>query len=295
VQRIVDYTQTIGRALQVKGLFNIQYVVFRGEVYVLETNPRASRTVPFLSKVTGVPMVDLAVRVELGARLADLPFGVGLWPEQPLVAAKAPVFSMSKLTRVDTYLGPEMKSTGEVMGLGHAVAEALGKAQLAAGMGLCPDGGGAGVLLSIADRDKAEAAELIRQLASFGFDLLATEGTAHFIRAGLGLPVEIVTKKLGEGHPTVVDVIQSGRARVVVNTVTGDRRPLRDGFAIRRAATEQRIPCFTSLDTLRAALTSLDQSIPPRVLTVDEYRSATVRADAATMTVPTLVAPEGSD
>src|SRR5581483_5253465 len=109
--------------LGVRGLFNIQYVVFDGNVYVIEVNPRASRTVPFLSKVTGVPMVDLAVRVGLGAVLADCGFGTGLWPEQPLVAAKAPVFSMSKLTQVDTYLGPEMKSTGEVMGLGETTAE----------------------------------------------------------------------------------------------------------------------------------------------------------------------------
>jgi carbamoyl-phosphate synthase large subunit len=272
---LVRYTTDMGRALGVRGLFNVQYVVFGGQVYVIEVNPRGSRTVPFLSKVTGVPMVDLAVEVALGARLGDLPYGTGLWPPQPLVAAKAPVFSMAKLTHVDTYLGPEMKSTGEVMGLGgETLAEALAKALIAAGNGL-PTPGSA-VLLSLADRDKDEAMPLVQQLASLGFDLLATEGTARRIRDELGLDVECVTKKLSEGHPNVLDVIQSRRVAAVVNTITGDRRPLRDGFLIRRAATERRIPCFTSLDTLRAALVVHGpQAVSPRVHTIEEYRSTT--------------------
>jgi carbamoyl-phosphate synthase large subunit len=277
IETLVRYTTDLGRAIGVRGLFNIQYVVFEGGVYVIEVNPRGSRTVPFLSKVTGVPMVDLAVRVGLGQRLAACGFGTGLWPAQPLVAAKAPVFSMSKLTHVDTYLGPEMKSTGEVMGLGVSVNEALGKALLAAGGGLSRPG--SGVLLSLADRDKAEAMPLLQRLGDLGYDLLATEGTAHAIREGLGLPVDTVTKKLNEGHPNVLDAIASGRVSAVVNTVTGDRRPLRDGFLIRRAAAERRIPCFTSLDTLRAALDGLALSSSSAagdrrrtVRTVDEYR-----------------------
>jgi carbamoyl-phosphate synthase large subunit len=218
-----------------------------------------------------VPMVDLAVRAGLGERLSDMGFGVGLWPAQPLVAAKAPVFSMSKLTQVDTYLGPEMKSTGEVMGLGETVPEALGKALLAAGSGLPAPG--AAVLLSLADRDKAEAMPLIRRLADLGYGLVATEGTARSIRDELGLPVETVTKKLTEGHPNVIDVIVSKRVSAVVNTVTGDRRPLRDGFLIRRTATERRVPCFTSIDTLRAALDGSASARSQTVRTVDEYRS----------------------
>jgi carbamoyl-phosphate synthase large subunit len=272
IDTLIQYTLDMGRALGVRGLFNIQYVVFEGRVYVIEVNPRGSRTVPFLSKVTGVPMVDLAVRVGLGARLVDCGFGTGLWPAQPLVAAKAPVFSMSKLTQVDTYLGPEMKSTGEVMGLGTTVQEALAKALIAASVGL-PSPPKA-ILLSIASRDKAEAAPLIRQLHELGFDLLATEGTAALIRETLGLPVDMVTKKLNEGHPNVLDAIVSGRVGAVVNTVTGDRRPLRDGFAIRRAATERRIPCFTSLDTLRAALDGLASKGAQSVRTVGEYRQS---------------------
>jgi carbamoyl-phosphate synthase large subunit len=267
-ETIVRHTTDLGRALGVRGLFNIQYVVFEGTVYVIEVNPRGSRTVPFLTKVTGVPMVDLAVQAGLGARLGSLGFGTGLWPLQPLVAAKAPVFSMSKLTQVDTYLGPEMKSTGEVMGLGDTAAEALGKALLAAGSGL--PGRGSAVLLSIAERDKDEAMPLIRRLCELGYDLVATEGTAARIRLDLGLHVDGVTKKLNEGHPNVIDVIVSGRVKAVVNTVTGDRRPLRDGFLIRRTATERRVPCFTSLDTLRAAI---DGSTADTVRTVDEYRS----------------------
>jgi carbamoyl-phosphate synthase large subunit len=270
IETVVRYTTEMGRALGVRGLFNVQYVVFEGTVYVIEVNPRGSRTVPFLCKVTGVPMVDLAVRVGLGQRLAELGFGVGLWPAQPLVAAKAPVFSMSKLTQVDTYLGPEMKSTGEVMGLGITPAEALGKALLAAGSGL-PEPGAA-VLLSIAERDKPEAMPLVRRLCALGYDLVATEGTASRIRDELGLPVDSVTKKLSEGHPNVLDVIVSGRVSAVVNTVTGDRRPLVDGFLIRRTATERRVPCFTSLDTLRAALDAATSSGTRSVHTIDEYR-----------------------
>jgi carbamoyl-phosphate synthase large subunit len=283
---LIEYTTALGRALGVRGLFNIQYVVFDGQVYVIEVNPRGSRTVPFLSKVTGVPMVDLAVQAGLDVPLSELGFGTGLWPTQPLVAAKAPVFSMSKLSRVDTYLGPEMKSTGEVMGLGETSGEALGKALIAAGLGL--PARGSGVLLSIARRDKAEAAPLIRQLAELGYDLVATEGTAEFIRNELGLTVDGVTKKLSEGHPNVLDVIQSGRVAAVVNTVTGDRRPLRDGFLIRRTATERRIPCFTSLDTVRAAIDGCRQhSGPPRVKTVAEYRAGTAAAGSAAAATPT--------
>jgi carbamoyl-phosphate synthase large subunit len=286
IATLVQYTTDLGRAIGVRGLFNIQYVVFEGGVYVIEVNPRGSRTVPFLSKVTGVPMVDLAVRVGLGARLADCGFGTGLWPAQPLVAAKAPVFSMSKLTQVDTYLGPEMKSTGEVMGLGSSVNEALGKALLAASGGLSRPG--SAVLLSLADRDKAEAMPLLQRLCDLGYDLLATEGTARAIRDALDLPVDTVTKKLSEGHPNVLDAIASGRVSAVVNTVTGDRRPLRDGFLIRRAAVERRIPCFTSLDTLRAAIEGLALSTQRSVRTVDEYRAAfeTAQSDAVRSGTP---------
>ena len=269
VDTIVDYTTRIGKALEVRGLMNIQYVVVGGpayrspqseggnrgetEVYVIEVNPRSSRTIPFISKVTGVPMVKLAVKVMLGRTLRDQGYEGGLWKRQKLVGVKAPVFSMSKLTGVDTYLGPEMKSTGEVMGIDTEFTPAVAKALMAAGMALRP---GAPVLLSIADRDKADSPQMIRDLHSAGCPMYATEGTAAMI-AGLGLPVIAIPKRLSVGHPNVVDVIEEGTVQAVVNTVTGDREVLQDGFDIRRAATEARIPCFTSLDTARAAVESM--------------------------------------
>ncbi|MSQ15288.1 MAG: carbamoyl-phosphate synthase large subunit [Dehalococcoidia bacterium] len=277
VDTIVSYTCIIGRALQVKGLMNVQYVITsQGEltsrdtldsggagranmtasssVYVIEVNPRASRTVPFLSKVTGVPMVKVATKIMMGNTLKEQGYSTGLWKRQRLVAVKAPVFSMSKLIGVDTYLGPEMKSTGEVMGIDFTFEAALTKAIIAAGQML--PGNGA-ILLSIADRDKAEALPIIRQFHTAGYSLYATEGTAAMLQA-LDMPVTLITKKLSEGHPNVVDVIRDGTVNAVLNTVTGDRTPLRDGFEIRRAATEMRIPCFTSLDTARAAVRSLE-------------------------------------
>ncbi|HEY8477989.1 MAG TPA: ATP-grasp domain-containing protein, partial [Chloroflexota bacterium] len=268
VDTIVEYTRRIGLGLGVKGLFNIQYVIHQGEVYVLEVNPRASRTVPFLSKVTGVPMVTVAVRIMLGQTLAQQGYRDGLWPRQPLVAVKAPVFSMAKLHRVDTYLGPEMKSTGEVMGIDRTLEGAMVKALTAAGLMLPSQGA---ILLSIADRDKPESIPLIKRLAEAGYRLYATEGTAAMI-ASLGLPVQMITKKLNEGHPNVVDVINEGLVQGVINTVTGDRTPLRDGFEIRRAAAERRVPCFTSLDTARVAVHALGSKDGYHILPLPAYR-----------------------
>ena len=271
VDTIVDYTTRIARALGVRGLMNVQYVVVGGPayrspaslrsagalgqtgVYVIEVNPRSSRTIPFISKVTGVPMVRLAVKSMLGARLAEQGFGTGLWKRQRLVGVKAPVFSMSKLPQVDSYLGPEMKSTGEVMGIDYDFPAAVAKALMAAGMMLPRSGS---ILLSIADRDKAEAVALVRDLARAGYAIYATDGTAAMIRA-LNVPVVAIAKVLSDVHPNVVDVIEDGTVDAVVNTVTGDREVLQDGFNIRRAAVERRIPCFTSLDTARAAVESL--------------------------------------
>jgi len=260
ISAMVDYTVRIGPALGIKGLMNVQMVIMRengrSTVYVFEVNPRASRTVPFISKVTGVPMVKIATKVMAGISLNEQGYEGGLWKRQKLVGIKAPVFSMSKLTGVDSYLGPEMKSTGEVMGIDYSFEAALVKALLAAGL-MLPQGGS--LLLSIADKDKAEAAPLIKQLHSLHHELYATEGTAQMIES-LGLPVKMVTKKLSEGHPNVVDVIQGNSVGGVINTITGGRIPLKDGLAIRRAAAEKRIPCFTSLDTARVAIAALASS-----------------------------------
>jgi carbamoyl-phosphate synthase large subunit len=208
-------------------------------------------------------MVRLAVNIMLGQSLAEQGYDGGLWPKQPLVAVKAPVFSMSKLIGVDTYLGPEMKSTGEVMGIDDDFPAALAKALMSADLALKPaaDGAVRGVLLSIADRHKTPMLPVIHALHEAGFRLYATEGTAGMISA-LGLPVEQVTKRLNEGHPNVVDVINDGSVSCVINTPEGRYTgTLRDGFYIRRAATEKRIPCFTSIDTARAAVDALVASL----------------------------------
>ncbi len=275
VETIVDYTRRIALALDVRGLMNVQFVIMReggrSAVYVLEVNPRSSRTVPFISKATGVPMVRLAVKAMLGKRLPELGYPYGLWPKQGLVAVKAPVFSMSKLAGVDTHLGPEMKSTGEVMGIDRDFRSALAKALQAADLALKPGGV---VLLSLADRTKPEAIPIIRRLAQAGCRLYATEGTAALIRA-LGLEVAEVTKRLDQGHPNVIDVIDQGLVDVVINTPEGSQTAtLRDGFYIRRAAVEKRVPCFTSLDTARAAVEAM--LVDPghySVLPLPEYRN----------------------
>jgi carbamoyl-phosphate synthase large subunit len=258
IDTIVDYTTRIGLEMDVRGLMNIQYVVLSNgssepEVYVLEVNPRASRTVPFLSKVTGVPMVRLAVNCALGRTLRQQGHTGGLWPSQPLVAVKAPVFSMSKLIGVDTYLGPEMKSTGEVMGIDRTLPAALAKALIASDLALPAQGG---ALLSISDRTKPDAIPVIRGLHQAGYRFWATEGTSQELRA-LGVPVQQVPKRLDQGHPNVLDVIYSGDIHCVINTPEGGRATLQDGFQIRRAAAERRIPCFTSIDTARAAVEAL--------------------------------------
>ena len=271
VDTLVDYTTRVALGLGTRGLINIQYVIMGpdhyrdptvfpreannqfSDIYVIEANPRSSRTVPFMSKVTGVPMVNLATKVMVGKTLNGMGYKGGLWPRQGVVAVKAPVFSMSKLAGVDTYLGPEMKSTGEVMGIDLDFQSAVSKALLASGMAL-PEKGN--ILMSIADKDKAEAPPLVRALAEAGYGFYATEGTAAMIRA-LGINVELIAKRIGEGHPNVVDVITNGTVDAVVNTITGSASILRDGFEIRRASVERRIPSFTSLDTARAAVESL--------------------------------------
>ena len=188
-----------------------------------------------------------------GETLAGMGYSGGLWPRQKLAAIKAPVFSMSKLVGVDSYLGPEMKSTGEVMGIDRDFPGALSKALMAASLSLKR---GDGVLLSIADQHKAEALPLIRELLEADCKLYATEGTAAMIQA-TGMPATMVTKLLTESYPNVVDVINDGTVAAVVNTLSGDTSVMRDGYYIRRAAVDRRIPCFTSLDTARAAVEAL--------------------------------------
>jgi carbamoyl-phosphate synthase large subunit len=273
---VVDYTVRIARHLDLRGLVNVQYVVHRGRVYVLEVNPRASRTVPMLSKVTGVPMVKLATRVMLGERLANLGYATGLVPPRPLVAVKAPVFSMNKLPAVDSYLGPEMKSTGEVMGVDLTLAGALRKAFQAAGVAVRPQGT---ALLTIADPDKPELLPIVSGLVQLGYQLVATAGTAAALRAAGFSPREV--GKIGDPSPTVLDVIHNGEVDLVVNTQShiAEQVPggpvMRDGFSIRRAAVERRIPCLTSLDTAAALVESAATAGADfEVRTISEWRGA---------------------
>jgi carbamoyl-phosphate synthase large subunit len=268
-RQIVDFTTRMALALGVRGLCNVQYVVHRNRVHVIEVNPRSSRTVPFISKVTGVPMVELATEVMRGVSLRSLGWSSGLVPARPLIAVKAPVFSMVKLTAVDPTLGPEMKSTGEVMGIDSSLGAALEKAFLGA-LGGVPQSGGA--LCSIADSDKAEALPVLMQLNELGFTVYATEGTARTLReAGISA---VPVGKLGDGRPNVVDVIEEGRVALVINTVSHietdelrfggggalngqEGRSVKDGYTIRLAAAQRRIPCCTSLDTARALVEAM--------------------------------------
>jgi carbamoyl-phosphate synthase large subunit len=274
IDTVVDYAVRIGLALKAKGLFNVQYAVMRDEngkstVYVFEVNPRASRTVPFLSKVTGVPMVDIATKVMVGKTLKEQGYKTGLYRKQHLFAIKAPVFSMQKLPGVDTYLSPEMKSTGEVMGIDFTFNAALAKALLAAGL-MLPEKGV--VLFTIADRDKPESLHIIRKFLQAGYKIFATEGTTAMMEAA-NLPVTVISKKLSEGHPNIIDLINNGTIVGVVNTITGGNISLRDGFEIRRAAVEKRIPCFTSLDTASAAVdVVLNGKQAYNILPLPEYR-----------------------
>ena len=281
VAKLVEYTRQIGIGLGATGLMNIQYVIMResndrpGDVFVLEVNPRASRTVPFLSKVTGVPMVEVAVRAMLGETLAEQGYPNGLWPATPLVAVKAPVFSMSKLSGVDTHLGPEMKSTGEVMGVDVDYERALSKALVAAGMAVPPHGR---ALLSIADQDKPAAMSLMRELGDAGYDLYATQGTANLIR-GLGYEVEEAPKREVGGDPDVIDLIRSGQIDLVINTPEQISSNIRDGFHIRRAAAEQRIPCFTSIDTAHHAVVAMREGgADYHVAPLPDYKTGKLRS-----------------
>ncbi|MFC3768745.1 carbamoyl-phosphate synthase large subunit [Paenibacillus sp. GCM10012303] len=248
-QKIVDITVKIARALEVVGLVNIQFVIFQDEVYVIEVNPRSSRTVPFLSKVTNIPMANVATRVIMGQTLADMGYETGLWPEDDHVSVKVPVFSFAKLRRVEPTLGPEMKSTGEVMGRDLNFAKALYKGFIGSGMKIPPTGA---LIATIADKDKEEAIELFRGFFELGYKIVATGGTADALEKA-GLRVERVNK-LSEGSPNILDLIRNGEAHFVVNTLTKGKTPERDGFRIRREAVENGVVCMTSLDTVRALL-----------------------------------------
>jgi len=257
-KKIVEHTEKIALAMEVKGIVNIQYVVYENKVYVIEVNPRSSRTVPYISKVTGVPMIDLATRVSLGEQLDDMGYSGGLYPESPVVAIKVPVFSMDKLPDVEVGLGPEMKSTGEVLGIGETVYQALYKGLIAAGVNIPHKGH---VLVSVSDMYKEELLPIARDLYNQGFVLSGTEGTSDYLN-NHGIPCGTV-KKLGEGKPNLMDLVYNSLVDLIINTSTRGRDSMSDGFKIRRTATENGITCFTSLDTARAVVDIIRRDIKP--------------------------------
>ncbi|MNS39721.1 Carbamoyl-phosphate synthase large chain [compost metagenome] len=252
-QKIVDVTIKIAKELKTIGLVNIQFVIYKDEVYVIEVNPRSSRTVPFLSKVTNIPMANVATQCILGTKLKDLGYVDGLWPESDFVSVKVPVFSFAKLRRVEPTLGPEMKSTGEVMGRDQNYAKALYKGLIGAGMKIPATGS---MIATVSDKDKEEAIELFRGFNNLGYNIIATGGTADALKEA-GIHVTTVNK-LSEGTPNILDLIRGGKAHFVVNTLTKGKEPERDGFRIRREAVENGVVCMTSLDTVRALLTMLE-------------------------------------
>ena len=256
--KIVATTETLCRELNALGLINLQYILMDGEIYVIEVNPRASRTVPYISKVTGVPMCDLATKVSLGYKLVDLGFGTGLYKPSPYVAVKVPVFSFEKLTDVDTHLGPEMKSTGEVLGIGNNLEEALYKGLIASGHKMTKGGG---VFITVRDQDKPEIGEIAKKFDKMGFAIYATTGTA-MVLAKVGLSVKIVDK-IHESSVNTITLLESGKVNYVISTSAKGRNPARDSVKIRRKASLLGIPCLTALDTANALADSLMSRYTP--------------------------------
>ncbi|PAV29935.1 carbamoyl phosphate synthase large subunit [Virgibacillus profundi] len=254
-QKCMDAAGQIANALHVKGLINIQFIIRNDDVYVLEVNPRASRTIPFLSKITGVTMANIATKSILGTKLADLGYQTGILPENDQVSVKIPVFSFEKLRSVDTILGPEMKSTGEAIGHDKTLEKALYKGLVASGLSIPQEGA---VLLTVADKDKEEVLEIADRFHQLGFQLYATKGTAAYVKQS-GIPVTEVAK-IGSSEPNVLSVIRNGNVQFVVNTLNSGKKPRSDGFKIRRETVEHGIACLTSLDTANAILNVIDST-----------------------------------
>ncbi len=251
-QKLIEYTKNLAVSLKTKGLVNIQYVIYENQIYVIEVNPRSSRTIPYISKVTGVPMVDLATRAMLGEKLKDMGYDTGLYKTPPYVAVKVPVFSFEKLIDVDVQLGPEMKSTGEVLGIGKTLSEALYKGLIAAGYKMKKQGA---LFVTVRDADKAEIVDITKKYASLGFEIYATKGTANvLLQAGINVKV---VNKIHESKDNSKALLESGKINYIISTSSKGRLPSLDSVKIRRLAVEHSIPCLTSLDTANALADSL--------------------------------------
>ena len=255
-QLILQHTKNMAMHLGVIGLINAQYILYNDDIYVIEVNPRSSRTIPYISKVTGVPIIDLATRVMLGEKLADMEYGTGIYKEADYYAVKAPVFSFEKLTDVDTGLGPEMKSTGEVLGLAKEFPQALLKAFKGCNMRL--PNKGSRIIVTVKDEDKKEMVSIAQGFVDMGVELYATSGTCDALQAA-GVACNRVNR-VSQAHPNILDMIASGTVDLIINTPTKGRKQDTDGFKIRRSAVEHSVACVTAIDTARALLTVRQQS-----------------------------------
>ncbi len=248
VNTIIDYTKKLAFELKVVGLVNIQYVVYNDEVYVIEVNPRSSRTVPYISKVTGIPMVDIATKIMLGKSLKEQGYESGLYKKSEYVAVKVPVFSFEKLQDVDTMLGPEMKSTGECLGIAKNFEDALLKGLVAAGYDLKKEGG---VLISVRDQDKQEIIKIADKFASMGFDIYGTSGTASVLNKNM-IATNLVNKISEDAEPNVLSLLESGKIHYVISTSEKGRLPERDSVKMRRKSVERSICSLTAIDTAKS-------------------------------------------
>lgn len=253
INRIIECSKKLAIALNTKGLVNIQYIAYHDEIYVIEVNPRSSRTIPYISKVTGVPMVDLATKCMLGEKLKDMGYGTGLYRNSPYVAVKVPVFSFEKLIGVDNHLGPEMKSTGEVLAVSNSLEESLYKGLTAAGYKLGKKGG---VFITVRDSDKGEIPQTAKMFADLGFKIYATNGTAKVLHEH-GIDAEVVAKIHENEDNNTLTLIESGKIAYVISTSSKGRIPTRDSVKIRRKTVEWNIPCLTSIDTANAIAASI--------------------------------------
>ncbi|MCX7614706.1 MAG: carbamoyl-phosphate synthase large subunit, partial [Clostridiales bacterium] len=256
IDTIVEYTKRLAMSLKVVGLVNVQFVLFNDAIYVIEVNPRSSRTVPYISKITGVPMVDLATRCMLGKKLRDMEYGVGLYPTKEYYAVKVPVFSFQKLHNVDTQLGPEMKSTGEVLGVSKRFRTALLKGLVGSGLAMKKKGA---VLISVKDSDKQEVIQLADRFLHLGFDLYATPGTANVLNKHMIACSSV--RGLDQPEPNMMTLLESGKIDYVISTSQKGRKPELNAVKLRRKTVERSIPCLTAIDTASALLRCLEGDI----------------------------------
>ena len=240
-------------------MINIQFIEFEGELYIIEVNPRSSRTVPYITKVTGVPVIELATRIMLGETLKDMGYSTGINPEAEMTAVKVPVFSTEKLPMVEVSLGPEMRSTGEVLGVGRDFYEAMYKGFVAAGTAIPKSG--SSILATVRERDKENFLPIAKKFANMGVSFIATSGTAEFLESH-GISVKIA-KKIGEGVPNVLDVIRSGVCDLIIDIPQKGNDKGSDGFKIRRCAAECSITLMTSLDTVEAVAEIMEKNYTP--------------------------------